>query len=363
MKADSTRDRSPFDVGPWHVVAGVWVAWGLVNVLRLSAMGENSLLDALWWGLPDAVIWAVLTPVVGALARHGRSLGSRRILYWPLAGFSVAFAHVLLDVGISSLRALAAGVPARPGFVLVKLLRYGLYTNLLVFVAIAVLVLGLDASRDLSRREREAAELRALLSEARLDSLRRQFRPHFLFNALNTVAASFGHEPEIGRRVVRRLGELLRASLRSDEQALIPLTEELDLARAYLEIEQVRFGDRLTTRVEAEPGVESWQVPALILQPLVENAVVHGVSHRAEGGLVRVLAREVSGALHVVVEDDGPGPAGVESGGFGVGLKNSRERLLFHFGADASLEAGPWGDGGTGFRVRLLLPAPTGKAA
>ena len=192
-------------------------------------------------------------------------------------------------------------------------------------------------------RSREAevtsARLSAQLSDARLGALRMQLHPHFLFNTLNAITVLVrDRESVAAERSLELLSGLLRTSLRTDSAHRIPLHEELDFIRRYLEIERVRFSDRLRIRIDIDPSVEHALVPSMVLQPLVENAIRHGISRSAAAGALAIRARAVGDALEIDVSDDGPGlEAGASSGSPGVGVANTRERLRVLYGDAATL--------------------------
>lgn len=199
-----------------------------------------------------------------------------------------------------------------------------------------------------------AARLTSDLAQAQLAALRAQLHPHFLFNALNAVVALVSEDPPAARRVTVRLAELLRATLAATERSTLPLGEELDLTRRYLEIEEVRFGDRLQVTWSVDDGVLEAMVPAFVLQPLVENALVHAVAPRASGGRVEVVAARRGDAVHLSVLDDGPGPrAGGATRGHGVGLGNLRDRLERLYGGRAMLRLAERPGGGAVVEVTL----------
>jgi signal transduction histidine kinase len=208
------------------------------------------------------------------------------------------------------------------------------------------------------RVERERAlRAEAHLHQARLEALRYQLNPHFLFNTLNALSTLVveGRTDEAAA-MIARLGEFLRLTLAGEGVAEIPLAEELDFVERYLEIEQVRFGVRLQVRVDAAPGLASHPVPALILQPLVENAVKHAVAPREAGGRIAVTARRAGDALVLAVEDDGPGLGG-ESSGSGIGLANTRDRLRARYGDGARLSLEAVRGGGLCATIRIPLAA------
>lgn len=234
-------------------------------------------------------------------------------------------------------------VPPLPELLLTSVFNNLFFYALLTFAAHAV-----HYARQYRLRERE-------LARAQLQALRAQVHPHFLFNTLNTIAALVPDQPRAADRMIAELATLLRASLRSDGALEVPLREELELVRAYLDIEQVRFGPRLTAEWDVDEAAGSALVPALLLQPLVENAVRHGLWPRDEPGRVRIAAHRSGGELRIAVEDDGVGVAPGGPVAEGVGLANSRARLRRLYGADHrfALAAGP---GGAGVAVRVVLP-------
>lgn len=200
-----------------------------------------------------------------------------------------------------------------------------------------------DQERRAADLELQTARLEGELSTARLASLESQLQPHFLFNALHSVGGLVrGGRHEEALSTLSALGELLRASLRHGEGGDVPLAEELDLVEAYLDVERIRLGDRLDVELDAEPGVLDAPLPALLLLPLVENAIKHGIAPRPEGGRLCVRAASADGTLILSVQDDGPGfPEAVLAGGAvtsgdgGIGLTNTRSRVEALYGPDA----------------------------
>jgi len=181
-------------------------------------------------------------------------------------------------------------------------------------------------------------ELRRLATQAELRALQAQINPHFLFNAFNTLYGTIDRGSHEARRLVLNLTEIFRYFLQND-RSLIPLSEELRIIKAYLEIEALRLGDRLTTELDVSDAALAVLIPVLSIQPLVENAVKHGVATKAGPGRVLVHAYTHQGVLHVSVEDRGAGAAGAAAAhdGFGVGMANVRRRLNLSYGPEASL--------------------------
>ncbi len=207
--------------------------------------------------------------------------------------------------------------------------------------------------REAVRQRLRAHEERVAALETRLRLLQGQMQPHFLFNSLNVCAGLVHEDPDAAERTLDRLTELLRYSLESTERRLVTLGEELAAVRGYLEVQRSRFGDRL--RFELRSDVDHRMVPPMLVQPLVENAVLHGIGGRVEGGAVTVEATERDGALVIVVEDDGVGPGGSSRRGTGTGQRNVAERLELVFGPRARLDVGPADAGG--YRSAITIPA------
>jgi two-component system LytT family sensor kinase len=194
-------------------------------------------------------------------------------------------------------------------------------------------------------------------SEARLNALRTQLDPHFLFNALNTISSLVVSQPKLARGMIEQLGDLLRLSLESDRRQQVSLSEELEFLGHYLTIQKTRFGDSLNVVIEVSDLAREVMVPSLILQPLVENAVRHGLSSRPGGGTVWVKAIIDGDMLNIVVEDDGIGLGDQwTENHVGLGLGVTRERIaMLHRTAGAGLAIMPREGGGAS--VRVLIPA------
>jgi two-component system, LytTR family, sensor kinase len=321
---------------------------------------------ALLHGLPRWYAWAVLAPVVFVVARRVHVM--RR---GPVARLGVhavtGIAVVLVQIGLFSLASSVLHDTAQPFLHLRP--AFAKYIGLFYFgglVTYALLVAGwhaVDVLERYRRREREAArlelqtaELKALLAEAQLRHLQAQLQPHFLFNTLHALGSLvFKGENTAAVRMTTRLSELLRRSLRLSEQSEIKLDEELRLADDYLSIQQLRFGDRLRYVLDASDDARAALVPVMLLQPLVENAVLHGVENDTAAGLILVDAIRAGDELLIRVYDDGPGvtaATGASTGG-GLGLYNTRARLHSLYGDNASLSLTDALDGGAEVRVRL----------
>ena len=260
---------------------------------------------------------------------------------WLAAGRGWAHALDRLDV--------FPGLTTRLPAIAPLLLGLGVALFLLT-AAVHYLLIALGASQEAERR---ALEFEIASREAELRALRAQIHPHFLFNSLNSINALIASQPEEARRLCVRMADFLRRSLTVGSRETIPLAEELDLAEQLLSIERVRFGQRLSHTVVADEAARACAVPPLLLQPLVENAVTHGIAQTIEGGEIRIEAERRGPELRITIENpcdaDAPGRKGT-----GIGLQNVRRRLLALHGDDADVRVLP---GDTSFRVELRLPA------
>src|SRR5205085_1761092 len=211
--------------------------------------------------------------------------------------------------------------------------------------------------------EVEAAQLQRELVEARLDALRMQLNPHFLFNTLHAISALIHDNPDAADRVVARLSELLRLSLDQTKPQQVPLSEELPFLDRYLEIEQTRFAERLTIEKHIAPDAQQALVPYLILQPLVENAIRHGIEPREDVGLVQICAQRRNGHLELRVRDDGDGLDSKTQAKSheGIGLSNTRARLHHLYGERCRLEL--IAVNGGGFEAKIEIPFRTATKA
>jgi LytS/YehU family sensor histidine kinase len=229
--------------------------------------------------------------------------------------------------------------------------------DVLVYWSLLGVCQAITIYRSSQERERRAAELEARLTSAKLQALRMQINPHFLFNTLNSIATLVYVNPRAADEMLGDLSELLRRSLDSMEEQEIPLAQELEFIRAYLGIEQKRFGERLRVEQSVPDELMKALVPALILQPLVENAIRHGIEPRRGPGLISIEAKQEEKQLHLIVRDDGrglsPGDAD-NSGRRGMGLTNTHARLQGLYGPNQRFSFG--GAAPQGCRVDIHLP-------
>jgi two-component system LytT family sensor kinase len=223
-------------------------------------------------------------------------------------------------------------------------------------------ILGAGYAIEYYRRFREqqlqASRLQAMLVEAQLQALKMQLHPHFLFNTLHAISALMDEDVKAARRMIARLSELLRLTLENAGQQEVPLRQELDALERYLEIEQIRFQDRLTVQMRIESETLEARVPNLILQPIVENSIRHGIAPTSDAGRIKIRAALQNGFLELSVQDDGPGIADGEINKDGIGLANTRSRLQQLYGDAHRLEIRNRAEGG----LMVLMAIPFQKA-
>jgi signal transduction histidine kinase len=345
----------------WGLLLGLWTLVGLCEAgqyyLQCRFLDRHAPVDLLvCLALTEWYLFGLLSPLLIQMQQATAVLGWKWALPLQAVGLALfALAQVALDVPVN--RIMAEGWPrdwtALQWFQGLLAARYSLY------LLVGVLILGGCHVRDYYRKYRErelrASQLQAHLAQAELQVLKMQLHPHFLFNTLHTIAALVRVDVDLAERMIARLGDLLRSSLESAGQQEVPLRQELEFVQPYLEIEQARLGPRLRVRLDIAPDVRDAWVPNLVLQPLIENAIRHGIAARAEGGTISVRAWRGGGQLHLEVADDGPGlakpPAHV---GHGIGLANTRARLAQLYGDAHRFELRSMA--GQGLVVALSLP-------
>ncbi len=315
--------------------------------------GQGLLLGlALWY------TWGLLSLGVFAFARRfpfTRGNWRRRL---PLAlGFVVLVALVKIVLDYPAVEAFCC---PEPGLMpLPRFLRMAFTDQFHFYVLVSVGLLAgahvWNAYREHHRRAVGAWQLEARLAQTRLELLRAQLHPHFLFNTLGAISHLIRHDADEADRILARLGDLLRHMLDTAGEPAVLLSQEIDFLRAYLDIERARFGERLCVAVDVEPGLEAALVPPLVLQPLAENAIRHGVARRPGGGRIEVRARRAGGKIRLEVWDDGPGISDLPLARRrkGLGLANTRARLEQLFGDGARLEVG---NDAVGVLASLELP-------
>lgn len=342
--------------------------WTVLGVFFASQMVFLGLpwRQALAYSMPRWYGWGLLAP--GVFWADRRFLGNKNLAARVAWHVPLGFAWTSLCIAIRLLtRPLRDAPPAATvtGFFLNRF-----YWDLLIYAVIAAVSISRDFAARTRERERqahelalEAAELERRLTEARLQSLRAQLQPHFLFNALNTISAFTETDPPKARRLMEHLGDLLRASLKHASKPLVTLGDELTFLDDYLAIESARFEGRITVSVDADDELLSLLVPCFLLQPLVENAIRHGVALRLSGGHVDVTATREGTILKLRVRDDG---VGFSTGwkfetNAGIGLRNVASRIeqLYHRGDLLRIAPIPTG----GAEIQIDLPLQSSETA
>jgi len=365
------------EIGKFRLVFLVVVAWlfyalffaSQTYISNLYFGREVSVALALFIWVPCAVIWMLLTPVVYKLASGFPFERGRLHISIPvhfLAGCLLSFITLNVYVAVRLIlsgRGLFAGFELN-GYLGLLVSEFHVYV-LLYFVLIGLYNLQKYYWQFRERHERamqlevEAARLETQLAQAQLNALRMQIHPHFLFNTLNSISVLMPEDPAAANKMLLRLSELLRVALRSEATQIVTLEQELDFLRDYLAIEQTRFQDRLCVDFQIDDAALDASVPNLILQPLVENAIKHGIAPRSSGGRIDINALRSNGHPEIEVSDDGLGvPFGdLENLSEGVGLSNTRRRLRHLYGNDHRFDLKKLDSGGLG--VSLEIPFKT----
>lgn len=321
--------------GPPQDVRSLFRQLGIGSITWYSAALATPLI---WW---IAVRWPLM---------QGRGVQS---LVRQAVAIIVLIAGVSLAQYVVTYR-LSPGAPSIMSFAPVALAR-----NLIPLLAIAAVVNALEIRRRAVRGAIESERLRAELAESRLMAVTSQLQPHFLFNTLQSISTLIHRDPAAADAMLAKLSDLLRDVLRRSRTALVPLSEEIRMTTTYLDLARVRYGDRLQVAMEVDDRALGAQVPMLLLQPFVENAIQHGIGPRAAGGTVGVRVRREAERLLVSVWDDGVGldAAWVE----GTGVANARERLRHAYGDDQSIAITSRDEGGA--VVTMALPVVTVRQA
>ncbi|HLY43243.1 MAG TPA: histidine kinase [Terracidiphilus sp.] len=341
------------------IAAFGWTILGCVFALPgLSAGGRQHALLlslSLWWS------WGVVTPLVLWVDRKipvSNKQFARRALAHLVPSLLVTSLYVYV---LGAVRA-AFGLDGWNGLLSIGLLTdslQGLFVwNWLIYWLILGAWQAYHYYDHYITGELRLERLEKNLSEARLNALRMQLEPHFLFNALNTISSQLERDPKLARAMIEHLGDLLRLSLESKEKQEIPLAEEMAFLEHYLAIQKIRFGDHLRIETQIEPEVKYASVPCLFVQPLVENAIRHGISRRASGGTVIVSAHRAGDRLDIRVLDDGVGlPAGwTLENSSGVGLSVTRQRVAgLYPDGETCFAVSPRASGGTEVEISLPL--------
>ncbi len=352
-------NTSPVPAPPWHRILlpamGVATLLGCTSVawvyVGMNAWGRSySFERALLAGLPDWYLWAAAAPLafwLGERVRLERGGWLRAGGFHLLAGTLLALAELAV-VTVFNLWAGVSSFAGPFGDAYVRMIMQYFHFNLMIYSVIVAAAHAVRYYRSYRTQELEASRLQTELAQAHLMALQMQLQPHFFFNTLHTIATLVRDgRGEAATDTLARLGDLFRETLGNARRNEVALREELRFVDAYLDIERMRFADRLVVRMDVEPEALEARLPSMALQPLVENAIRHGIARDPSARLVEVEARRRNGSLRVVVRNEGPHYSaagdGAEAGG--VGVSNVRARLHRLYGALGRLDvtAGPTG--------------------
>lgn len=355
------------------IIRKPWIRWGLVVVLW-TALGlsfaaqfyisSSRLGRPVSWGyavsyaLLDWYVFAVLSVPVVRLSRRWPVDRARWAVSVPLhlvasGVFSLCF--IGIRAWVAQVQGWWSGQPTTFAEASLVLLLKSFHFNLLIYWVILAVGHAFNYYREAQERELRTSELERHLAQARLQALQMQLNPHFLFNTLHAISALMHEDVEAADCMIARLSDLLRYALESTDAQEVPLRQEMAFLERYLEIEQTRFGERLSVKKEIDPLALDARVPNLILQPLVENAIRHGIEPHARRGLIQISAWRDQGTLHLEVRDNGAGLVDAQpSPEEGVGLSNTRARLAELYGREYRFELYNADEGG--MIVHVALP-------
>jgi two-component system LytT family sensor kinase len=311
-----------------------------------------------WWQAMEWYSWVIFLPGIFWICRKLERLNRswKFVALHLAAGIPFALLHCAVLTTGARVEAWVLETGKSWLDLTAIVLRNHFHSDLFTYAVIVTVWHALEYYRKVREHERTATELEKNLALARLQALRTQLQPHFLFNTLNSITTLNHDDPKAANRMIARLSELLRMSLESDGAQEVPLSRELDFLHGYLDIQRIRFGERLTVHLDADSNTLDALVPNLLLQPLVENAICHGIAPFSKPGEVRISARRDQKSLYLQVSDSGPGMTveKISERGRGVGLANTRARLQELYGHAQRFDLA----NGTerGFRVEVRIP-------
>ena len=362
----------------WVLVLSVWMLIGLSFTLNYYFFAAHyvsifkqppTLGQMLVWELPYWLLWAGLAPAIFLFTRrfpidHERWFSNSLLHIVGCVFLSITHRAVYLIIGWLLHVAAYRDITTIPDLYSSDIL-FNLPTGFMSYGTIFLVSYVIDYYRrheeeelKISRLRAELAQTQLLVTEAQLQALKMQLHPHFLFNTLNSISALLDDDVDAAEQMLARLGDLLRLTIENSGAQQVTLQEELEFLRCYLEIEQVRFHDRLAVKMHIEPETLDARVPNLILQPIVENAIRHGIASRIAPGEIEIQATRAEGVLRLRVKDNGPGLRGGAGSGSrtreGLGLANTRARLKQMYGAAHLFEMADAAEGG----LQLTLEIP-----
>ncbi len=350
----------------WRWIAAIWSAVGLFdatqNVFVMRAEGMHHNWGRLFLCLFVAWLpWCLATPLLLRLGRSYPLAQWKRFSNWGIHLAACALIGLVYAAWTTSLDELLnpwAIIPRPDPFAQLLWSKFsnGLLSFVVLYGSILLATYLIESRERLARQETESARLNEQLSKAQLNALRRQIEPHFLFNTLNAIAGLVREKKDDAAvNMIAGLSDFLRRVISDSDRQQVPLAEELDFTQKYLDIQKERFAERLQVSVDIPPELFSAQVPSLILQPMVENAVNHGIAKKVQGGAIRIAASRLNGTLTLSVSNDGPSlPAGWDNSNSGVGILNVRTRLNSLYGNESAFSMKNQDSGGV--EVSFSLP-------
>ncbi len=357
----------------WLIIVGLWTAVALISAFNWYYWRDMGKMGNPWsWymliiaKLSVWYIWALLTLAILWL---GRRFGLNRLGWGRWFSAHLALSIVCVGAYMITYEVIIVALLGRPmtSEVMNHYMGVLFHQHLSYFYLAYWAIIGVDYAisyyKKFRERELRAAELERRLTTAQLEALKAQLQPHFLFNTLNMISAYMHSDVQAAEKMLTKLSDMLRLSLRQMQGQRITLKKEMELIRLYLEIQQARFRDRLEIRIDIDPSLLDALVPCLILQPLVENSIRHGVAPYSEHARVTISATRNNGSLEMRVADTGPGlPLNwTDNGENGIGLSNTRERLKQLYGDRQSFELRSRPSRGTEAIVRVPFSESTGR--
>jgi len=351
----------------WLLIYACWLTLAAFYATQQTAQNVFNGVQVPWQWLTafkfefaSSIIWFLLTPLILWLCDQfpieRRNLLSRFLLY-------IVFGIIVVTLKISAdaliLPPIGAAFGDKTAYLDIfrAIAVYSVHLYFPTYIAVVTIAHAFSYYREIRQRELANLQLQTALVNAQLQTLRMQLQPHFLFNTLQAISTLMYRDVKTADRVLTRLSDLLRATLEKDGKQEISLREELELLERYLEIEQARFQERLTIEFKIEPATLDILVPNMILQPLVENAIRHGIAPRTNGGKIEIESTRQNGTLYLSIRDDGAGALLKKDGSLPeerVGLTNTRARLAHLYGAAHKI--GIKSESGQGLQIDLEIP-------
>lgn len=355
----------------WSLAFAFWTFCGIFFALQTYLINvqvfgqELPWTRALPWSLSYWYTWAILSPLIVWLAKlyaFDQQNWKRALLIHLPASLGLAVVHLMLIIALNQIPRIFMGTPFTFGEKFWSLFAMHFHWNVFTYWMIVAFSQTVAYYEKYRERELHASQIEAQLARSELQALRMQLHPHFLFNTLNSISSLMYTDVEAADSMLSRLSHLLRSRVEGAPPE-VRLKEELEFLEEYLDIERMRFADRLTVRLDIPHNTLDALVPNLVLQPLVENAIRHGIAPREEAGLIEITARLENGNLLLQVRDNGPGfgNGDSESQGAGIGLSNTRERLRRLYGPTQSLDLLRPDEGGTVALLTIPFNAESNK--